>query len=135
MSTKASVILTTKSEKQFNLYHNYDGYPEYLGQMLSSFLQASSYMPDSDKSILDLIKMEKGFEFWELDEVNSGIDYLYFLNLNNETLSYTEPYALFQPARDVYYSTKNEDAEYEKELEIWEKLLKKNKGEIVYFEL
>lgn len=131
MSTRATIILTYEVGNSVQLYHHTDGYPEYMGEMLSAFLKTVFFLPNSDSSMYNLLKAEKHFEFEKSGIRHGDIEYIWYLNLKDGTVSYTKTDPLF----DKVYSIKDEN-EFEKEyVKLFDEILNAKNGEIKYFEV
>lgn len=131
MSTRATIIVTYDAGNSIQLYHHSDGYPEYMGEMLASFMNAVSFISDSDKAMYDLLKAEKHFEFEKKGVRHTDIEYIWYVNMPDGTVSYTEMDNVFDSIVDI----KDDDEYYDKWAKIFNELLNSKNGKIKYFKL
>ena len=44
MSTRATVIVMDSEDNRKQFYHHHDGYPQYMGECLKSFMQTAGFL-------------------------------------------------------------------------------------------
>lgn len=98
MSTRATIIVENSKNERKQYYHHTDGYPEYMGCCLGSFLGTAeclfSTCEEVEKKFLSLLEEEGHFELEELGDVHIDIEYIWYVKLSergeSDTVSYTE---------------------------------------------
>lgn len=94
MSTRANIVVTFNDKTIKQYYHHCDGYPEYMGVLLYSFIETCGFIQLSTRCVdalfETLLKMEGHFEDeGEERNVHGDIEYLWFVDLVNYELTYT----------------------------------------------
>ena len=108
MSTRANIVVIKQDGDRHQFYHHTDGYPNWMGKTLNSFL-TSSYAIAGDDSDMEtiffkLLEMEGHFEEEKLGRIHRDIEYLWVVNLGYEldTISYEALSAMGEPVTDVF---------------------------------
>ena len=86
--TRATILLTYPSGNTVQLYHNSDGYPEFMGKLLESFCNTAFFVryggTSIDNAMNDLLKMEKDFEFEEVGFQHQDVEYTWYVTLSKD---------------------------------------------------
>ena len=94
MSTRANIVIVNEKEEPVILYHHHDGYPSGVGQGLTDYAEELLNSPDKDKIIATpkslgdwLVSPERDDEYEYIDSLHGDIEYLYVINLANDTVN------------------------------------------------
>ena len=89
MSTRATILIKEKDQKDIWIYHHCDGYPEGVGSDLKNYLKTQKYGWISYEIANDLIKDRADLkdDGYELTEAQHGDEaYGYIIDCDNKTL-------------------------------------------------
>jgi len=94
MSTRATILVKYTNKKQaVQYYHHCDGYPEFMGELLKSYVNIAGltdYGLEQNAIFKKLLNMEKHFEKETKGTIHGDIEFVWYVDLDAGKVSYTK---------------------------------------------